>query len=90
MRLPAKWNGHGADVAEPAQAGDFAAIDRYGEGDVSFGEAHKPLNTWVLYLRWAYFSTRMTAHGLNATVQNLLDYPENRIGPAPPPRGSGA
>jgi 3'-5' exonuclease len=31
------------------------------------------LNTFVLYLRWAYFSTRMTATGHNATVQNLLD-----------------
>lgn len=34
MRLPGKWNGHGADVAERAQTGDFAAIDRYDEGDV--------------------------------------------------------
>ncbi|MCC9000326.1 MAG: 3'-5' exonuclease [Candidatus Contendobacter sp.] len=68
LGLPGKWNGHGAAVAEQAQAGDFAAIDRYCEGDV--------INTFVLYLRWAYFSTRMTAHGHNATVQNLLDYLE--------------
>jgi len=75
LGLPGKWNGHGANVAEQAQAGDFAAINRYCEGDV--------LNTFVLYLRWAYFSTRMTAHGHNATVQNLLDYVERERGERP-------
>ncbi|MCC8991054.1 MAG: 3'-5' exonuclease [Streptococcus sp.] len=60
LGLPGKWNGHGSEVAKQAQAGDFAAIDRYCAGDV--------LNTFVLYLRWAYFSTRMTATGHRAAV----------------------
>jgi predicted PolB exonuclease-like 3'-5' exonuclease len=75
LGLPGKWNGHGSDVAEQASAGDYAAIDRYCEGDV--------LNTFVLYLRWAYFSTRMTATGHNATVQNLLDYLDRERGERP-------
>ncbi|MEZ5574157.1 MAG: hypothetical protein R3F44_00365 [Candidatus Competibacteraceae bacterium] len=49
-------------------AGDYAAIDRYCEGDV--------LNTYVLYLRWAYLSTRLSARSHNASVQHLLDYLE--------------
>ena len=66
LGLPGKWNGQGASVDEQAKAGDFAAIDRYCEGDV--------LNTYVLYLRWAYFSTRSSARAHNASIQNLLDY----------------
>ncbi|HRD67099.1 MAG TPA: ribonuclease H-like domain-containing protein [Candidatus Competibacter sp.] len=66
LGLPGKWNGHGENVAELAAAGDYAAINRYCEGDV--------LNTYVLYLRWARFSTRVSARGHNASVQNLLDY----------------
>lgn len=66
LGLPGKWNGHGADVAAQAAAGDYAAINRYCEGDV--------LNTYVLYLRWACLSTRISARGHNASVQNLLDY----------------
>ena len=60
LGLPGKWNGHGSAVAKQAQASDFAAIDRYCEGDV--------FNTFVLYLRWAYFSTRMTATGHRAAL----------------------
>ncbi|MCP5159263.1 MAG: 3'-5' exonuclease [Gammaproteobacteria bacterium] len=66
LGLPGKWNGHGENVAEQAAAGDYAAIDRYCEGDV--------LNTYLLYLRWAYFTTRLSVHGHNTSVQNLLDY----------------
>lgn len=69
LGLPGKWSGHGEKVAEQAAAGDFAAIDRYCEGDV--------LNTYVLYLRWACFSTRASAGGLNASVRNLLEYLES-------------
>ena len=49
LGLPGKWNGHGGNVADQAAAGDYAAINRYCEGDV--------LNTYALYLRWACFST---------------------------------
>lgn len=66
LGLPGKWNGHGEDVAALAAAGDYAAINRYCEGDV--------LNTYVLYLRWARLSTRLSARSHNASVQNLLDY----------------
>ncbi|HRY15113.1 MAG: ribonuclease H-like domain-containing protein [Candidatus Competibacteraceae bacterium] len=68
LGLPGKWNGHGENVAEQATAGDYAAINQYCEGDV--------LNTYVLYLRWAYFSTRLSVHGYNLSVRNLLDYLE--------------
>jgi predicted PolB exonuclease-like 3'-5' exonuclease len=68
LGLPGKWNGHGEKVADQAAAGDYAAIDRYCEGDV--------LNTFVLYLRWACFSARISARGHNASIQNLLDYLE--------------
>ena len=34
------------------------------------------LNTYVLYLRWAHFSTRLSPRGHNASVQNLLEYLE--------------
>ncbi|MDS4026881.1 MAG: ribonuclease H-like domain-containing protein [Candidatus Contendobacter sp.] len=68
LGLPGKWNGHGENVAAQAAAGDYAAIDRYCEGDV--------LNTYALYLRWACFSTRVSARSHNASVQNLLDYLE--------------
>ena len=66
LGLPGKWNGHGEHVAAQADAGDYAAINQYCEGDV--------LNTYALYLRWACFSTRVSARGHNASVQNLLDY----------------
>ncbi|MFO1372190.1 MAG: ribonuclease H-like domain-containing protein [Candidatus Competibacteraceae bacterium] len=75
LGLPGKWNGHGAAVAEQAAAGDYAAINRYCEGDV--------LNTFVLYLRWAYFSSRSSARGHNASVQDLLDYLERGRGEHP-------
>lgn len=68
LGLPGKWNGHGENVAEQAAAGDYAAINQYCEGDV--------LNTYLLYLRWAYFSTRLSARSHNSGVQNLLDYLE--------------
>jgi len=68
LGLPGKWNGHGENVAEQAAAGDYAAINQYCEGDV--------LNTYLLYLRWAYFSTRLSIHSHNLSVQNLLDYLE--------------
>ncbi|MCB1921359.1 MAG: ribonuclease H-like domain-containing protein [Candidatus Competibacteraceae bacterium] len=68
LGLPGKWNGHGENVAEQAATGDYAAINQYCEGDV--------LNTYVLYLRWAYFSTRLGRQGHNLSVQNLLDYLE--------------
>lgn len=68
LGLPGKWNGHGENVAEQAAAGDYAAINQYCEGDV--------LNTYVLYLRWAYFSTRLGIQGHNLSVRNLLDYLE--------------
>ena len=32
------------------------------------------LNTYVLYLRWAYLSTRLSARSHNASVRHLLDY----------------
>ncbi len=66
LGLPGKWNGHGENVAEQAEAGDYAAINQYCEGDV--------LNTYLLYLRWAYLSTRVSAHGHNISIQNLQDY----------------
>lgn len=66
LGLPGKWNGCGENVAELAANGDYTAINRYCEGDV--------LNTYALYLRWAYFSTRISPRGHNASVQNLLDY----------------
>jgi predicted PolB exonuclease-like 3'-5' exonuclease len=66
LGLPGKWNGHGAEVADLVAAGDYTAINRYCEGDV--------LNTYVLYLRWAHLSTRLSPRGHNASVQNLLDY----------------
>ena len=72
LGLPGKWNGHGGNVAEQAAAGDYAAINRYCEGDV--------LNTYVLYLRWAYFSTRLSAHSHNVSVQNLIDALESGRG----------
>ena len=68
LGLPGKWNGHGENVAEQAAVGDYAAISQYCEGDV--------LNTYLLYLRWAYFSTRLSVHSHNLSVQNLLDYLE--------------
>lgn len=68
LGLPGKWNGHGEQVAEQAAAGDYAAINQYCESDV--------LNTYVLYLRWAYLSTRLSTHSHNSSVQNLLDYLE--------------
>ena len=66
LGLPGKWNGHGAEVGELAAANEFEAIDRYCQGDV--------LNTYVLYLRWACFSTRVSASGHNASVRNLIEF----------------
>lgn len=66
--LPGKWNGHGQNVAAQAASGDYASIDQYCEGDV--------LNTYLLYLRWAYFSSRISAHAYNVSLQNLQDYLE--------------
>jgi 3'-5' exonuclease len=68
LGLPGKWNGHGREVAEHIAAGDSAAVDRYCEGDV--------LNTYLLYLRWAYFSSRVSARGHNASIQNLSEFLE--------------
>lgn len=68
LGLPGKWNGHGDGVAAQAAAGDYAAINQYCEGDV--------LNTYLLYLRWAYFSSRVSAYGHNTSVQNLQGYLE--------------
>ncbi len=68
LGLPGKWNGHGENVAGQAAAGDYPAINQYCEGDV--------LNTYVLYLRWARLSTRISARGHNASVQDLMDYLE--------------
>lgn len=68
LGLPGKWNGHGADVMGLVAAGDYAAVNHYCEGDV--------LNTYVLYLRWAHLSTRLSGRSHNASVQNLLDYLE--------------
>jgi predicted PolB exonuclease-like 3'-5' exonuclease len=67
--LPGKMAGHGAAVAELLAAGETDRIDRYCEGDV--------LNTYALYLRWAYFSSRLSARGHNASVNHLVDYLEN-------------
>ncbi len=68
LGLPGKWNGCGEHVAEQAAVGDYAVINQYCEGDV--------LNTYLLYLRWAHFSTRLSAHGHNTSMQNLQDYLE--------------
>lgn len=68
LGLPGKWNGQGADVLHQAQAGDYAAINRYCEGDV--------LNTYLIYLRWAYFTTKTNAAAYNYSVQNLQNYLE--------------
>lgn len=68
LGLPGKWNGHGETVAELAAIGNYAAINYYCEGDV--------LNTYVLYLRWAWLSTRLNARSHNASIQNLLDHLE--------------
>lgn len=68
LGLPGKWNGHGEEVTDMAAVGDYVAINRYCEGDV--------LNTYALYLRWAHLSTRVSARGHNASVQDLLDYLE--------------
>ncbi|MFO1428588.1 MAG: hypothetical protein U1F76_00375 [Candidatus Competibacteraceae bacterium] len=35
------------------------------------------LNLYLLYLRWAYFSTRIGAHDHNASIANLLEQLEN-------------
>jgi predicted PolB exonuclease-like 3'-5' exonuclease len=67
--LPGKRAGHGAAVAELLAAGETDRIDRYCEGNV--------LNTYALYLRWAYFSSRLSARGHNASVDNLVNYLEN-------------
>lgn len=66
LGLPGKIESHGSEVGELAGAGDYERINRYCEGDV--------LNTYVLYLRWAYFSTRMSAVSHNASIANLRDY----------------
>lgn len=66
LGFPGKWNGAGELVAAQAASGDYAAINRYCEGDV--------LNTYLLYLRWAHFSTRISARAHNASIQDLLDY----------------
>ncbi|MFZ1831158.1 MAG: 3'-5' exonuclease [Candidatus Competibacteraceae bacterium] len=68
LGFPGKWNGHGEHVAEQAAAGNYTAINQYCEGDV--------LNTYLLYLRWAYFSTRLSAHSHNVSLQSLRDYLE--------------
>jgi predicted PolB exonuclease-like 3'-5' exonuclease len=67
--LPGKIEGHGSEVAEMLAAGEYDRIHRYCEGDV--------LNTYVLYLRWAYFSSRLSARGHNASVANLVEYLES-------------
>ena len=67
--LPGKLEGHGSAVAEMLAAGQIDRIDRYCQGDV--------LNTYGLYLRWAYFSSRLSARGHNASVKNLVEYLES-------------
>jgi predicted PolB exonuclease-like 3'-5' exonuclease len=67
--LPGKREGHGSAVAEMLETGQIERINRYCEGDV--------LNTYVLYLRWAYFSSRLSVQGHNSSLQDLLDYLEN-------------
>jgi predicted PolB exonuclease-like 3'-5' exonuclease len=67
--LPGKIEGHGSEVAKMVASGDYDRINRYCEGDV--------LNTYVLYLRWAYFSGRLSAQGHNASIANLVDYLES-------------
>lgn len=67
--LPGKIEGHGSAVSEMLAAGDIDRINRYCEGDV--------LNTYVIYLRWAYFTSRINAQGHNLSVANLVDYMES-------------
>jgi len=66
LGLPGKIESHGSEVGDLAGSGDFERINRYCEGDV--------LNTYVLYLRWAFFSTRMSADSHNASITNLQEY----------------
>lgn len=66
LGLPGKIAGHGSEVAEMLAAGQYDQINHYCEGDV--------LNTYALYLRWAYFSSRLSARGHNASIENLLAY----------------
>lgn len=66
LGLPGKWNGQGDTVSAQAAAGDYPAINRYCEGDV--------LNTYVIYLRWAYLTSRLSAHGHNSSIKNLQTY----------------
>jgi len=64
--LPGKLEAHGSQVAEMLAAGQYDRINHYCEGDV--------LNTYGLYLRWAYFSSRLSARGHNASVKDLVEY----------------
>jgi predicted PolB exonuclease-like 3'-5' exonuclease len=66
LGLPGKREGHGSEVTEMFAADQIERINRYCEGDV--------LNTYVLYLRWAYFSSRLSARGHNASLSNLVEY----------------
>jgi len=67
--LPGKMEAaSGSEVGAMLETGDHDRINRYCEGDV--------LNTYALYLRWAYLSSVMSARGHNASVRDLVDYLE--------------
>lgn len=76
--LPGKLDGNGAQITARVAAGQYDRIDWYCEGDV--------LNTYGLYLRWAYFSSRLSARGHNASIKDLVEYLE-RERPARPHLG---
>ena len=69
MGLPGKMEAaSGSEVGAMLEAGDHERINRYCEGDV--------LNTYALYLRWAYLSSVVSARGHNASVRDLVEYLE--------------
>jgi predicted PolB exonuclease-like 3'-5' exonuclease len=69
LGLPGKLEGHGSEVGKMLAAGDYDRINRYCEGDV--------LNTYLLYLRWACLSSRVSPWGHNASVRHLVEYLEH-------------
>jgi predicted PolB exonuclease-like 3'-5' exonuclease len=69
LGLPGKIEAHGSEVAEMVAEGQYDRINRYCEGDV--------LNTYVLYLRWAYFSDRLSAQSHNLSIANLMEFLES-------------
>jgi predicted PolB exonuclease-like 3'-5' exonuclease len=64
LGLPGKIGGHGAEVAAMVGRGELEQVRAYCEADC--------LNLFVLYVRWALLTGKVSAAGHNASLESLV------------------